>query len=91
MWLLFGAGAIVFTALHVVFALRNKESKWYLYLSLSFTALTVCSFYADGANKVMNEDWSGLTDVMPAMSTILWICTIASILINAISLFIKKK
>lgn len=91
MWILFGTGAIIFAILNVVCSFQNKESKWFVYLSLSLTALTVCSFYSAGASRILNEDWSGLMDIMPTMSTVLWVCTIASILINSISLFKRKK
>jgi len=30
-------------------------------------------------------------DIMPTMSNALWICTVASIIINAISLFREKR
>ena len=40
--------------------------------AISFTALTVCSFYSDGAMRVLNEDWGGLMDIMPTMSKALW-------------------
>ena len=39
------------------------------------------------AKWVINEDWSALMDVTPAVSKCLWICTIASIVINSVSLF----
>lgn len=91
MWILFGVGAIIFAILNIVYTFQNKETKWFRYMSLSLTALTVCSFYSDGASRVLNEDISGLMDIMPTMSTALWICTIASIIIHSISLFKNKK
>lgn len=51
----------------------------------------MCAFYSDGARRVRVEDWTGLLDIMPTMSTALWVCVIASILVNGITLFIKKK
>ena len=30
-------------------------------------------FYADGAGRVVAEDWGGLIDVMPTMNKVLWI------------------
>jgi hypothetical protein len=50
----------------------------------------MCAFYSNGAKRVMAEDWGGLMDIMPAMSSALWVCVIASILINGITLFAKK-
>jgi formate hydrogenlyase subunit 3/multisubunit Na+/H+ antiporter MnhD subunit len=91
MWLALGIVSIVFAILNVVYTSQNKNTKWFRFLSLSFTALTVCSFYADGAARVANEDWGGLMDTMPTMSKALWICVILSIAINSISLFKGKK
>lgn len=69
----------------------DKNAKWFRFASLSLTALTLCGFYADGADIVVAEDWAGLMDIMPTMSKALWICTIISILINSISLFKGKE
>ena len=87
MWLLFGAGAIIFAVLNLTSGLTDKVTKWPGFVSLSFTALTVCAFYTDGAMRVVNEDFAGLMDTMPTMSGALWFCVIASILINSIPLF----
>jgi len=47
--------------------------------------------YADGAGRVVAEDWGGLMDIMPTMNKALWACTIISILLNSISLFKGKE
>ncbi len=91
MWLLFGAGAILFAVLNVIWSTHCKDAKWFCYLSLSLTALTLCAFYSMETSRVLQKDWSALMDVMPSMSTILWVCTIASILINSIALFRDKE
>jgi hypothetical protein len=57
---------------------------------MALTALTLCAFYADGAARVVHEDWAGLMDIMPTMSKALWVCTGISILINAVSLFRER-
>ncbi len=90
MWIFFGIGAIIFAVLNIVWTFQNKKAKWFRFLSLAFTALTLCAFYADGASRVAHEDWGGLMDIMPTMSTALWVCTVASILTNSISLFKEK-
>lgn len=87
MWLLFGAGAIVLALFNVIWFLRKKNAKWFRFLSLSLTALTLCDFYRDGAVRVVREDWGGLMDIMPTLSQWLWFCTVVSILINSVSLF----
>lgn len=91
MWMIWGIGAIIFAILNLIWTFQNKSAKWFRFISLSLSALTLCAFYSDGAVRVANEDWGGLMDIMPAMSAALWVCTIASILINSISLFKEKK
>ena len=92
MWILFGMGAIIFAVLNLiwVFQGRNKTVKWFRFISMALTALTLCAFYSDSASRVVAEDWSGLMDVVPTMSTALWFCTIASIAINSVSLLTEK-
>lgn len=89
MWMLLGLCAIFSAILHIIFLSKTRLSHWFQFISLSMTALTVCAFYADGAHRVIGEDWAGLMDTMPSLVKVLWVCTIASILINSISLFKK--
>lgn len=91
MWLAMGAGAIIFAILNLVWLFKQKGSKWFGFISLSLTALTVCAFYSDAAMRVINEDWGGLMDILPSMSKALWICVIISILANSIMLLGDKK
>ena len=91
MWLAMGAGAIIFAILNLVWLFKQKSSKWFGFISLSLTALTVCAFYSDAAMRVINEDWGGLMDILPSMSKALWICVIISILANSITLLGDKK
>ena len=91
MWLVMGAGAIIFAILNLVWLFKQKSSKWFGFISLSLTALTVCAFYSDAAMRVINEDWGGLMDILPSMSKALWICVIISILANSIMLLGDKK
>lgn len=72
MWLIIGIGAIIFAILNIVFSLNNKNSKWFGFISLSLTALTVCAFYSQASSYVLKEDWSALMDVVPSVSRILW-------------------
>lgn len=89
MWIIFGIGAII-TALLNIMNFKNKANI-FRFLSLSFTSLTVCAFYADVAGRVMIEDWAGLMDIMPTISKALWICVVLSIIINSISLIKSYK
>ena len=89
MWLIFGEAAII-TALLNIMNFKNS-SDFFRFLSLSFTSLTVCAFYADGAGRIIKEDWAGLMDTMPTISKALWICVALSIVINSISLIKSYK
>lgn len=53
MWLVLGISAIIFAILNIIWVFRDKNAKWFRFLSVSLTALTVCSFYADGAARVL--------------------------------------
>ena len=90
MWLLFGGGAVIFAFLNIVLTLGDRSPRLFGFISLSLTALTVCSFYSDGASRLAEVVLSGLSDIMPIMSYVLWFCTIMSILLNAIP-FLKSK
>ena len=90
MWLVSGLASIITAVLNLISWTQGKETNYYRFASVSLTALTMCAFYSDGAKRVMAEDWGGLMDIIPAMSSALWVCVIASILINGITLFAKK-
>lgn len=89
--MLFGVGAIIFALINIVRAKDNKDSGLHRFISMSLKAFTLCSFYSDGANRVLNNDWGGLMDIMHSMSNVLWVCTIISILLNSYSLFKERK
>ena len=91
MWLVMGFGAIIFAILNLVWTSKQKNSKWFGFISVSLTALTACSFCSDAAMQVANEDWGGLMDVLPSMSKALWVCVIISILVNSITFLGDKK
>ncbi len=90
MWLILGIGAILSAILNLVRTFTGKDASRFRVISLSLTALTVCAFYNDGAQRVLHEDWGGLMDIMPVMSKTLWVCVILSILVNGISFLIIK-
>ena len=91
MWLVMGFGAIIFAILNSVWTSKQKNSKWFGFISVSLTALTACSFYSDAAVQVANEDWGDLMDILPSMSKALWVCVIISILVNSITFLGDKK
>ena len=90
MWLLFGIAAIITAILNVVWTLRDRETKWFRFVSVSCTALTLCAFLSQANEWVLIEDWSALMDVLPSTSKAMWVLTIASVAINSISLLKKK-
>ena len=90
MWMILGAAAILAAILNIIWHLSNKDAKWFRFLSLSLTALTLCAFYGMNTRWVLAGDWSALMDVVPGTSTALWIITILSIALNSISLFKKS-
>ena len=89
MWIFWGIAAIITAIFNVIWTLRNKDAKWFRFISLSLTALTLCAEYTLVAKWVLHEDWSALMDVVPTMSRTLWVLVIGSILINSVSLFKK--
>lgn len=91
MWIEFGFGAIITAILNIVFTIKHRDAKWFRFISLSLTALTLCDFYSQTAQWALLEDWSAIMDVVPNVSRPLWVLTILSILLNSISLFEKKK
>lgn len=56
MWVVFGVGAIAFAFLTVIWTILGKAAKWFSYISLSLTALTLCAFYSSEAQRVVSED-----------------------------------
>ena len=91
MWLLFGIIAIIAAIMNVVWTIRHREAEWFRYISLSFTALTLCAFYSMAKQWVLTSAASQLLDVMPTLSYVLWILTIASVLLNGICLIVRTK
>ena len=90
MWIILGLSAIVTACLNLYCWSKGKEAKWFRFLSLSLTALTLCANYSLDAQWVISQDWSALEDVVPTMSQYLWIMTVGSIALNGITLLPKK-
>ena len=91
MWLFFGIIAVITAILNIIQAIRHRETKWFRFLSLSFTALTLCAFYTMANHWAAIGDSSALLDVMPTCSKVLWFLTAASILVNGLSLFANNR
>lgn len=90
MWLLFGIVAIVTAILNIVWTMRHCEAKWFGFISLSFTAFTLCAFLSQVNRWVVIEEWGSLMDVLPSTSKVMWFLTVASVVINNISMFKKS-
>lgn len=91
MWLFFCFIAIITAIFHLIWAAKGKDVKWFQFISLSFTAFTLCAFYCQVAKWVNHEDFTALMDVVPSTSKALWVCSVISVLINSVSLFGKKE
>ena len=89
MCLPFGITAIVAAILNVIWTMRHREAKWFRFISLSFTALTLCAYYSLAKQWVLTNAADQLLDVMPTLSDVLWFLTITSIMLNGICLFVK--
>lgn len=90
MCLPFGITAVVAAILNVIWTMLHREAKWFRFISLSFTALTLCAYYSLAKQWVLTNAADQLLDVLPTLSDVLWILTIASIMLNGICLFAKN-
>ena len=90
MWIILGVGAIVTAILNVLWTIQKQDAKRFCFISLSLTALTACAQYSLVKKWVIKEDWSALMDVVPGMMGVLLVFVIASIIINSISVVLKK-
>lgn len=91
LWLIFGLLAIAAAIANLSTLFTGRSSEKFRFLSLSLTALTVCSFYSEAASWAERGDWGALQDVIPIVSHVLWVLVLASILINGITLLCKEK
>lgn len=91
MWFLFGLIAIAATCVNLYLYAIGKDYKLAMAIALSFTALTLAADYSMVAGWVRAEDWSALSDVVPIMSSALWVLTIISILLNIIPVLLELK
>ena len=66
---------------------QKELAKCFSYISLSFTALTLCAYYSLAKQWVLTNAADQLLDVMPTLSDVLWFLTIASVMLNGICLF----
>ena len=91
MFLVLGTIAIVATVLNLYLYKVGKDYKLAMAMGLSFTALTLVAGYSMISGWVKVKDWAALLDVVPTMTTALWILTIVSILLNIIPILLELK
>lgn len=91
MWFLFGLVAIAATGANLYLYATGKDYKIAMAMGLSFTALTLAADYSMVADWVRAEDWSALLDVVPIMSSALWVLTIISIVLNISPMLLEFK
>ena len=91
MFLVLGTIAIVATVLNLYLYKVGKNYKLGMAMGLSFTALTLVAGHSMISDWVKVKDWAALLDVVPTMTTALWILTIVSILLNIIPILLELK
>jgi ABC-type nickel/cobalt efflux system permease component RcnA len=89
MWLILGLLAIVFTCINLLRYKLGKDYKLAMALGLSFTALTVNSFYTIVSRWVINKDWGALEDVVPSINTPLFVLIGISIFLNLLPILLE--
>ena len=90
MWMILVAIAAAAALCNVIWMVRGKDTKWFRFISLSFTALALCACYGVNAKWVSDGDWSALLDVTPTVAKCPWVCTVISISVNGVSLLKKS-
>ena len=61
-----------------------------MWVALSATALTLCSFITMIVDWISHNDMSALADVVPTMHIVYWIFTVCMIVQNVLPLVLKK-
>lgn len=90
MWLIPGIGAMIAAAIGVILGIGGRDAKWPRHISMALTALTLCAYLTKANEWVLREDWSALMDTT-AIPNIMWGLTIASVILNGITQFGKKR
>lgn len=83
--MILGFIAVIFAGLNLSKIGTDKYKK-YMFLSLAFTALAICSFYSEIVFRI--NDATYLEDVIIPLGDMLPFVTICSIVINSIPMFV---
>jgi hypothetical protein len=91
MWFILGLISIGLTFTNLVLYKMGKDYKLALGLALSFTALTVNSFYTIVSEWVINRDWGALEDVVPIVNKPMFVLIGISIGLNLLPILLDYK
>lgn len=92
MWLLFGIISIITAILNLINFDNIKKSEIFSFISLSFTSITIWSFFDDIARRNESGDLSGVMDIaVRSLSIVLLICIITSMILNFIPIYKRMK
>lgn len=89
MWFILGLIAIGLTLTNLVLYKMGKDYKLAMALALSFTALTVNSFYTIFEKFVASKDWGALEDVVPYVNKPMFVLIGISIGLNILPIFLE--
>lgn len=91
MWFVFGILAVIFAILNLVFAFKGKEAKYFRFMSMALSIITLWVALKEELNLFFIKDFSAIEDTAPTLINGLFVCAAGSILINGITLFKEKK
>ena len=91
MWFVFGILAVIFAILNLVFAFKGKEVKYFRFMSMALSIITLWVALKEELNLFFIKDFSALEDTAPTLINGLFVCSAGSILINGITLFKEKR
>lgn len=87
-FIFYGVLSIAFAFVNLFRATQNKDYKLYMFLSLVFTAFTVCGFIVDASVRI--TDISYLEDVNGFAHILLWVLVGCSIVLNSIPMIVEE-
>ncbi len=89
MWFILGLIAIGLTLTNLILYKLGKDYKLAMACALSFTALTVNSFYSILEQFVFSRDMSALEDIVPYVNKPMFVLIGISIGLNLLPIFIE--
>ena len=89
MWFILGLISIGLTIANLVLYKLGKDYKLAMACALSFTALTVNSFYSIVSEWVVNRDWGALEDVVPYVNRPMFVLIGISIGLNLLPILLE--